>query len=154
MVDLYYGLMSSFGLFWLGSNQMSAQLASKCIFGKISESEIWVNKLLSCRSQLTTSDIIFWTQHSRDYMKRIQCSKQMGQEWIAMKRKARVKSLNILKILGSYPSNTSFSNGAFWSHTGQIHVVFLQNIKTANQCILTRLLPVIRKKENTTQFWQ
>ena len=82
----------------------------------------------------------------------------MEQEWIATQRKARVKTLNILKILGSYPSNTSFSNGAFWSHTGQIHVVFLQNIKTENQWILTRLLtrllPVIRKKENTTQSGQ
>ena len=153
MVDLYYGLLSSFGLFWLGSNQMSAQLASKGIFGKISKTE-WVNKFLLCRSLLTMSDIIFWTQHSRDYMKRIQCSQQMGQEWIAMKRKARVKTLNILKILVSYPSNTSFSNGAFWSHTGQIHVVFLQNIKTENQCILTRWLPLIRKKENTTQSGQ
>ena len=69
-------------------------------------------------------------------------------------KKARVKTLNILKILESYPSNTSFSNGAFWSQTGQIHVVFLQNNKTENQCILTGLLPVIRNKENTTQSGQ
>ena len=38
---------------------------------------------------------------------------------------------NIKKnMLPSYPSNTSLSNGAFLSQTGQIQVVFLQQRKT------------------------
>lgn len=31
----------------------------------------------------------------------------------------------IIIIKNPYPSSTSFSNGAFWSQTGQIQVVFL-----------------------------
>lgn len=78
----------------------------------------------------------------------------MEQEWIATQRKARVKTLNILKILGSYPSNTSFSKGAFWSHTGQIHVVFLQNIKPVYfDQIIDQIIASNKKEGKYNTIW-
>ena len=153
MPDLYYNLLNSFGFFLAGQQPDVRPASFKGHFGKIFKST-WVNILFYADLNNKWRTLHFNTAQQ---MKRIQCSQQMGQKWTVTKRKARVKTLNLLKCLGSYPSNTSFSNGAFWSQTGQIHVVFLHNIKIENQCILTRLLPVIRNKENTTQSgvqWQ
>lgn len=54
----------------------------------------------------------------------------------------------------SYPSNTSLSNGAFLSQTGQIHVVFLQGYlrakekKTSHLCFFKKQ----QKKKNRRRF--